>query len=151
MSIMLIFWGDITYNPLQGPAPKHGPPPIGHGPTVPPVRPHAPPDLLPFGGKMVVWSTPALSATVPSNAAKQRPVPVPGCREPRVDPGDGRRPEIQHGAPAFLIGFRRADQQPAGAVRFRLHVPNIERSGPGLYQRLFRGVHDAASGKGNNL
>ena len=45
--------------------------------------------------------------------------------EPSVDPGDGQRPEIQHGAPAFLIGFRRADQQPAGAVRFRLHVPNL--------------------------
>ena len=26
MRIMLIFWGDITCNPLQGPAPKHGPP-----------------------------------------------------------------------------------------------------------------------------
>ena len=25
MSIMLIFFGDITYNPLQGPAPKNGP------------------------------------------------------------------------------------------------------------------------------
>ena len=25
MNIMLIFWGDITYNPLQGPALKHGP------------------------------------------------------------------------------------------------------------------------------
>ena len=44
-----------------------------------------------------------------------------------VDPEDGQRPEIQHGAPAFLIGFRRADKQPAGAVRFHLHVPNIER------------------------
>ena len=57
----------------------------------------------------------------------RRPVLVAGCHEPRVDPGDGQRPEIQHGAPAFLIGFRRADKQPAGAVRFRLHVPNIER------------------------
>ena len=26
MSIVPIFLGDITYNPLQGPAPKHGPP-----------------------------------------------------------------------------------------------------------------------------
>ena len=52
---------------------------------------------------------------------------VAGCREPGVDPGYSRRPEIQHGAPAFLIGFRLANQQPAGAVRFRLHVPHIER------------------------
>ena len=67
------------------------------------------------------------TVAAPSNAAKQRPVLVAGCREPRVDPGDGQRPEIRHGAPAFLIGFRRADKLPAGAVRIRLHVPNIER------------------------
>ena len=69
----------------------------------------------------------AFDAAAPSHAAKQRPVLVAGCREPRVDPRDGQRPEIQHDAPAFLIGFRRADQQPAGTVRFRLHVPHIER------------------------
>ena len=57
----------------------------------------------------------------------------------RVDPGDGRRPEIQHGAPAFLIGFRRADQQPAGAVRFRLHVPDIERGHLGHPQQPIAG------------
>ena len=38
MSIMPIFLGDITYNPLQGPAPKHGPAradcATAHGPTV---------------------------------------------------------------------------------------------------------------------
>ena len=67
----------------------------------------------------------------PSNAAKQRPVLVAGCREPSVDPGYSRRPEIQHGAPAFLIGFRLANQQPAGAVRFRLHIPHIERGNLG--------------------
>ena len=54
MSIMPIFFGDLTYNPLQGPAPKNGPAADRHGPTVPPVRNrrtsaatcrHAPPAL----------------------------------------------------------------------------------------------------------
>ena len=69
------------------------------------------------------------------NAAKQRPVLVPGRLKPSVDPGDGRCPEIQHGALAFLIGFRLADKQPSGAVRFRLHVLNIERGNLGHPQQ----------------
>ena len=40
MSIMLIFWGDITYNPLQGPAPKNGPPHrLDTAPRCPPSDP----------------------------------------------------------------------------------------------------------------
>ena len=38
MRIVPIFWGDITYNPLQGPAPMHGPAADWDAPTVPPVR-----------------------------------------------------------------------------------------------------------------
>ena len=75
----------------------------------------------------------------PSNAAKQRPVLVAGCREPGVDPGYSRRPEIQHDALAFLIRFRLADNQPAGAVRFRLHVPHIERGNLGHPQQPIAG------------
>ena len=46
----------------------------------------------------------AFDAAAPSNAAKQRPVLVAGCREPRVDPGYCQRPEIQHDAPAVVCG-----------------------------------------------
>ena len=41
MRIMLIFLGDITYHPLQGPAPKHGP-------AADWTRPHGAPRPTPF-------------------------------------------------------------------------------------------------------
>ena len=39
MSIMLIFLGDITCNPLEYRTPKHAPRRIGYRPTVPTVPP----------------------------------------------------------------------------------------------------------------
>ena len=77
----------------------------------------------------------AFDAAAPSNAAKQRPVLVAACREPRVDPGDGQRPEIQHGAPAFLIGFRRADGRRGEALQ-----PKAELDGRGRDRPRERGV-----------
>ena len=80
---------------------------------------------------------PELPSTWPPLRTRRNNGPswCPAAVSQALDPGDCRRPEIQHSALAFLIGFRLADKQPAGAVRFRLHVPNIERGNLGHPQQ----------------
>ena len=40
---------------------------------------------------------------------------------------DGRRPDVEHGALAFLIGLRPAHGDPAGSVRIPFNIGAIER------------------------
>ena len=109
MRIMPIFWGDITYHPLQGPAPKHGP-------RRRLAWPHGAPRPAPFpAGSASPTSSSAPSAPLLNRRTSAAPPPLtpfqpgplrqrPFCFTPpracsAVQPGVFRGSELRFGLP----------------------------------------------------
>ena len=84
MSMVPIFWGDITYNPLQGPAPKNGP-------AADWTWPHGAPRPTPFPTK----SASPTSSSAPSAPILNRRTSAATCRH--------AAPELRRSRPCHRV------------------------------------------------